>query len=122
MPRAARKKRSQGPDYVLALKGNHGDLHDDVIEFFKMVGSKVFQEFKHVQFEEVDSRHGRVETHKYWLAWGLEWLAIRHQWRDLQVIGIVAEGPDQYRKALFYFELGSQRESIRQSRARKLVH
>lgn len=85
----AQQIRSQGADYVLALKGNHSTLHEDVAEFFKMVGTKDFKEYQHDQFEEVSGGHGRVETRKYWIVWDLEWLENRDQWADLKMIGMV---------------------------------
>lgn len=48
-------------DYVLALKGNHGKLHDDIRLFLeaevgKTKGSKITD-----SYEEIDKGHGRIE-------------------------------------------------------------
>jgi len=48
----------QGADYVLALKGNQGELSDDV----KMLFEQSTLPLKEQSTEEVDSGHGRIET------------------------------------------------------------
>ena len=50
----------QGADYVLALKGNQGDLSDDVKLLFEQ--SKL--PLKEQSTEEVDTGHGRIETRR----------------------------------------------------------
>jgi predicted transposase YbfD/YdcC len=68
--------------YVLALKGNHSDLHDDVKYYFENetgIFSKVTQ----------DSKHGRKETREYFLETHIEWLHNREKWMGLSAIGAV---------------------------------
>lgn len=51
-------------DYLLALKGNQGTLHDDVKTFFSTAKEN---QFKHIEFdfhEEHDAGHGRTETRR----------------------------------------------------------
>ena len=85
----AQQIRNQGADYVLALKGNQSNLHQDVADFFEMAGTAAFKDYQHAYFEEVDGGHGRVETRKYWIASDLTWLDNREQWCDLNLIGMV---------------------------------
>ncbi len=57
------KKKS---DYVLALKGNQGNLHADVKSFFE---SALESDFKGVDvdfYEESDKGHGRIEHRQVW--------------------------------------------------------
>ncbi len=53
-------------DYILALKGNQGNLHVEVTDFF---GAAIAADFKHIQhdyYEEHDSGHGRIEYRQCW--------------------------------------------------------
>ncbi len=49
-------------DYLLALKGNQGTLHDEVDSFFSMAKAEDFKNIEHDFHQEVDAGHGRVET------------------------------------------------------------
>src|SRR5207342_1113986 len=53
----ARKILDQGGDYVLALKGNQGTLHDDVIRYFDDADRKIT-----TANPVVEGDHGRIET------------------------------------------------------------
>jgi predicted transposase YbfD/YdcC len=49
-------------DYLLALKGNQGSLHDEVKSFFSIAYEENFKNIVHSFHEEIDAGHGRVET------------------------------------------------------------
>jgi len=51
-------------DYLLALKGNQGNLHDDVKSFFSIAKEESFKNVVHSFHEEVDVGHGRTETRR----------------------------------------------------------
>ena len=73
-------------DYVLALKGNHGQLHRDVCYSFDVAMDKNFEGFEHDYFEESDRGHGRIETRKYWTLSNLDWLLEGENWTGLKSI------------------------------------
>jgi predicted transposase YbfD/YdcC len=109
----------QGGDYVLALKGNQGTIHQKVVEFFEQsLGSKSetteepttkapsklpsepelpqkVQQKQHAweqataTTETVDGEHGRIEIRRYWQVSDLMWLDERGAWKDLQSLGMV---------------------------------
>src|SRR5271155_2593588 len=74
----------QGGDYVLALKGNQGTLHDDVSRFLDdpACGATVTQ-------PTVDADHGRIETRTAMVSTDIEWLQKDHHWPGLAAIGKV---------------------------------
>jgi predicted transposase YbfD/YdcC len=74
----------QGGDYVLALKGNQGTLHDDVVRFLDdpECGATVGD-------TTVDADHGRIETRKATVSTDIAWLQEIHQWPGLSAIGKV---------------------------------
>jgi predicted transposase YbfD/YdcC len=87
----AEQIRDQEGDYVLALKGNQGTLHEDVqlfldTEIAKQTSSKI------TDFcEEFDKGHGRIETRKCYVSDQLDWLEQKSQWKDLKTIAIIEE-------------------------------
>ena len=59
-------------DYILALKGNHATLHDDVIEYFN---DNIGQPSSYMKtIEEVDCGHGRIEVRKCYVTEEVNWL------------------------------------------------
>ena len=80
----ARQIVGQGGDYVLALKGNQGTLHDDVSTF---LGDPAHQATASAQ--AVDAGHGRIETRTAMLSTDIAWLQAHHHWPSLAAIGKV---------------------------------
>ena len=74
----------QGGDYVLALKGNQGSLHDDVSRFLDDPESEVS-----TCEPTVDGDHGRIETRTATVAAEIDWLQEDHHWPGLAAIGKV---------------------------------
>ena len=80
----AAKVIEQGGDYVLALKGNQGSLHDDVRCFFDDPARAA--EIGHTT---IDGDHGRIETRTSLVSTDIAWLQERHAWPGLAAIGRV---------------------------------
>lgn len=56
-----------GGDYILALKGNQGQLHEDVAEMFAYFAKIGFQDVAHSYYRQVNKGHGRLEIRQCWL-------------------------------------------------------
>ncbi len=69
-----------GADYVLALKGNQGTLHDDVRLFFESPPHDV----TFATHETLDKGHGRVEKRRCLVTGDIDWLKERHPWMGLR--------------------------------------
>ena len=78
----AAKVIEQGGDYVLALKGNQGTLHDDVRRFLDDPTRPA--EASHTT---VDGEHGRIETRTSLVSADIGWLQDQHAWPGLTAIG-----------------------------------
>jgi predicted transposase YbfD/YdcC len=78
-----------GADYVLALKGNQGTLHQDVKDYFDYVSEKNFEGVEYQYFETLDAGHGRIETRRYWTVNDIKWLDNKEKWAGLASIGMV---------------------------------
>ena len=74
----------QGGDYALALKGNQGTLHDDVVRFLGDPDST----FTTAE-PDVDADHGRIETRTAAVSTDIAWLQDDHRWPGLKAIGKV---------------------------------
>ncbi|WP_430230178.1 ISAs1 family transposase [Nitrosomonas communis] len=76
----AEQIKQQGGDYVFSLKGNQGNLHDDVKTFFT---SSLSAKVSSVSYE---GEHGRIETRSIRATADIAWLQERHDWKSLQSI------------------------------------
>lgn len=63
----ANKIINKKADYILALKGNQGLLHEDVSDFFNYAITNNFKNIEYDFYEDFDSGHGRVETRCCWI-------------------------------------------------------
>lgn len=86
----AKKIRSKKADYVLALKGNQGNLHKDVELFLTDAKNKNFKGISFEHKETIEKNRGRIEKRHYWITDQVDWLKdLDHKWPDLKSIGIV---------------------------------
>ena len=81
----AKKIVEGGADYVLALKSNHPQLHEDVELWLGAEAAKGRGAVK----ETVEKDHGRIETRRYGLSDVLAWLDTRQGWAGLHAVGMV---------------------------------
>lgn len=81
---AEKVKKNKG-DYVLAVKGNQGTLHEEIAYEFKVA----LEEKQLNPYETVEKGHGRVETRRYSCLQVGEWLGRRNEWEGLQSVGMV---------------------------------
>jgi len=70
-------------DYVLFLKGNHGNLSADVQLFLETEVAKKSSTAID-RYEEVDKGHGRIETRKCIVSSKLDWLGHKPEWSGIK--------------------------------------
>jgi len=78
-----------GGDYVLSLKGNQGNLYQDVQQLFEWTRKIQLQEISHEFYQTVEGGHGRVEIRRHWLLERVEHLVDGHRWAGLKRVGLV---------------------------------
>lgn len=76
-------------DYVLALKGNQGSLHDDVQLLVAEQKPSNFADSTISQSQTVDANHGRIETRTTTVLHDVGWLQKRHDWPGLKAVVVV---------------------------------
>jgi predicted transposase YbfD/YdcC len=79
----------QGADYVLALKGNQGNLYEDVTQLFQYALTQEFKGIEHDYLQTTEQGHGRIETRRYWVMGQTEYLLDAQLWPGLNSIGCV---------------------------------
>ena len=79
-----RKIRKKGADYVLALKGNQGSLHEDVKLYFEDAGLLSKCAYK----KTVEKARGGIEVREYWQTADVDWLAQKKDWHGLRSIAM----------------------------------
>lgn len=77
-------------DYVLALKGNQGEFHDDIKLFLETGLVNEFKAISHTVSKRTCGDHGRIEQRNIWLTSDVQWLIERHpRWNSIKGIVIV---------------------------------
>ena len=56
----------QEGDYILSLKGNQGNLHKGVKEFFKKAEATDWEGIEYTSFETTEAGHHRIERRQVW--------------------------------------------------------
>jgi predicted transposase YbfD/YdcC len=100
----------KGADYVLALKGNQGNLHAQAVEFFADAGTDRFTA-KHTYHETVDEKHGRREVRRVWTSKELSAFPDAPKWASLKSLTLVesereADGKVEHERRYFISSRG----------------
>jgi len=75
-----------GADYILALKGNAGHIHDDVVQYFKEAEEAGYEYLEHTFSFEKDFGHGRIVSRTVRCVQDVEWLPQLHRWENLKAL------------------------------------
>lgn len=82
----------QDGDYVLSLKGNQGNLHDDVVTYFESSLSPAPIK------KTINGGHGRIETRVLRATDDIAWLTARNDWPGLKSILAITATREQGNK------------------------
>jgi predicted transposase YbfD/YdcC len=85
----AKKIKQKKADYVLALKGNHSTLHNDISLFLSSEAEKSNSTKIVDRYEDFDKGHGRIEHRICYVSDQLDWLEQREQWVGLRTIAMI---------------------------------
>ena len=96
----AREIKEADAEYVLALKGNHETVHQEVQSFLdhalaqkkqkRPKGARLPQAAAALgELETVGKDHGRLETRRYYQSDQLDWFADKAEWEGLRSVGMV---------------------------------
>src|SRR5258708_1260823 len=82
----------RGADYVFALKGNHPQLHQEVIDWFDWAQQREFRDIDHTFCKTVNKSHGRLEIRQCYALTNpgaFQALAYYDGWAGLRSIAVV---------------------------------
>lgn len=81
--------RERGGDYLIALKGNQGNLHDEAVNFFDQALLVSSEEAGCDYWCCEETGRGRRERREIWTTEDLDWLPQLCDWKDLRSITCV---------------------------------
>lgn len=86
----------KGADYVLALKGNHANVHEEIRTFFEdavppcaIQCADTAEKDKMDFHQTIEKGHGRIETRRYWQSTDIEWFQDKRLWKGIRSFGMV---------------------------------
>jgi len=81
-----------GGDYLLALKGNQGRLHEDTVWLFSSLRQNNFAQVEHDFCQIHNQGHGRIEARQCWTIDPHQWpehFRTLDDWKDIQSIAMI---------------------------------
>ncbi len=84
----AEKIRSKRADYVLAVKGNQGTLHEELMEYFKDEELRMRIKEEGGYKRTWEKAHGQIETREYYQTEDIKWLMQKKEWKGIKSIGM----------------------------------
>lgn len=96
--------REQQADYVISLKGNQGELHQQVIQEFALESANF------PCYEQTEKQGGRAETRKVTVCSQPKWIENQALWKDLNSVVMVErtriiKGEEQNHKSFYISSL-----------------
>jgi len=85
----ARQITEQGAHYVLALKGNHAGLHEEVATYFDQAQRAALAHRPIGYAASSEIGHGREERRHAWSSSDVSWLPGAHSWQGLRSIVLI---------------------------------
>jgi predicted transposase YbfD/YdcC len=92
----AKEIKEADADYLLALKGNQGQCHQEIKNFLDDAVGRHYEtaparknKMPLAYKETVEKDHGRMETRRYWQSGDLAWFADHKAWEGLRSVGVV---------------------------------
>lgn len=73
-------------NYVIALKGNQSNFHDEVTNFFDQAEQVKFEGVDYQAYYMTENGHGRSEKRTFYVTEDIDWLPQRNDWAGLKSI------------------------------------
>ena len=110
----AEKIRKKRADYVLALKGNHGTLHEDVRLYLSDPEVKQALQASGQYKRTIEKAHSQIEIREYYQTEMISWLNCKKEWKGLKSIGMEEKTirKDGIEKKEYRYFISSLKEDI----------
>jgi predicted transposase YbfD/YdcC len=101
-------------DYCISLKGNQGNLLDNVSLYF---ADPDFQKKSSYHASKLEKARGGIEKREYWITTDISWLEQKNQWKGLRSIGmtrntITKEGKTTVEERFFISSLSDEAKTF----------
>ena len=84
----------QEGDYAISLKGNQGNLNDEVRQLFEDAEKNGYNHLEHDTHTTVDGDHGRIETRRCVVTNDIDWYADKSKWIGLKTFAMIESTRD----------------------------
>lgn len=81
--------RAQNAEYVLALKGNHANLHQEIVDYFAWAERQKWRQIQVSTSHSVEKGHGRIEERRVVVTEDIDWILEKEQWSGMRSIVMV---------------------------------
>jgi predicted transposase YbfD/YdcC len=81
--------QEQEAEYVLSLKGNHGNLHQEIKDYFYWAERQKWQDIPVSTSRTLEKGHGRIEERRVFATTDIDWIVEKPAWRGLRSIVMV---------------------------------
>jgi predicted transposase YbfD/YdcC len=78
-----------GGDYLLAVKGNQKQLHEDIELYLLDISNNKLPGARYTYHETLEKGHGRTECRKCWTTTNVGWLYRKKRWKKLASISLI---------------------------------
>lgn len=85
----AQKIDKDGGTYILAVKGNQKNLHEEISDYFEDALATNFKDINFKRIKTVENDHGRLEDREYYITSDIEDLFETKKWSGLSTIAMV---------------------------------
>jgi len=76
-------------DYVISLKGNQGNLYQDIKDYLHWAERIGFKEIPYDYCSTLEKDHGRIEERRCWVTEEIAWLEQKDEWKNLKSVVMV---------------------------------
>lgn len=84
----------QKGDYAISLKGNQGNLNDEVRQLFEDAEKNGYDHLEHDVHTTVEGNHGRIETRRCVVTNDTDWYADKSKWAGLKTFAMIESTRD----------------------------
>lgn len=79
----------QKGSYVLAVKGNQGNLYQEIVDYFSDADFLEKIKKKQGYKKTVEKARGQLETREYYQTDNIQWMSEKSRWKGIKTIGMV---------------------------------
>jgi predicted transposase YbfD/YdcC len=80
----------KGADYLIALKGNQGTLHEDIKNYLDWAERIKFAGISYDYYETgLEKDHGRIEQRRCWITEEINWVEQKGDWKNFKSVIMV---------------------------------